>query len=156
MELARYVNGAFGFEASALGAHLRRSKGLAFVLQLLYEGEAPLQRIGLMVLSNLVSDAFDPRSAETKKQVHHAGVFERIKDFVYSIDGVAQTYACACLQNLCKDIRFAKLLRSYELVEELDNAHVARELLAVLRRGDLRAAVDRGDDVHDIRLPSVR
>ena len=119
-ELAKYVNSAFGFEASALGAHLRQSKGLAFVLQLLYEGEAPLQRIGLMVLSNLVSDAFDPKSAETKHQVHHAGIFERIKDFVYSADGVAQTYACACLQNLCKDVRFARLMRSYELIEELE------------------------------------
>lgn len=120
MELAKFVNGAYGFEASALGLHLRRSKGLAFILQLLYEGDAPLQRIGLMVMSNLVSDAFDPRSHETKRQVLHAGVFERIKDFVYSADGVAQTYACACLQNLCKDVAFAKLLRSYELVEELE------------------------------------
>jgi hypothetical protein len=120
MQLAEFVNHAFGVDASSLGAHLRRSKGLAFVLQLLYEGDAPLQRIGLMVLSNLVSDAFDPRSGDTKKQVHSAGVFERLKDFVYSADGVAQTYACACLQNLCKDIHFAKLLRSYELVEELE------------------------------------
>lgn len=120
MQLAVFVNGAFGLEASEFGAHLRRTKGLAFVLQLLYEGEAPLQRIGLMILSNLVSDAFDPESRKTKRQVLHAGIFERIKDFIYSIDSVAQTYAVACLQNLCKDVAFAKLVKSYELVEELE------------------------------------
>ena len=42
MELAKFVNQAYGYEASALGQHLRRSKGLAFVLQLLYE-ELPQQ-----------------------------------------------------------------------------------------------------------------
>ena len=120
MELAKYVNNAFGYEASKLGSHLRFTKGLAFILQLLYEGQAPIQRIGLMVLSNLCSDAFDPLSNLTKKQVLNAQIFERIKDFVYSGDQVAQTYAVACLQNLCKEIAFAKLLRSYELTEELE------------------------------------
>lgn len=119
-ELARYVNQAYGSDARAFGAHLRRSRALAFVLQLLYEGELVLQRAGLMVLSNLVSDAFDARSSETKQQVLHASVFERIKDFVYSADSVAQTYAVACLQNLCKEVAFAKLLQGYELVEELE------------------------------------
>ena len=120
MELAKVVNSAYGISASAIGVHLRQSQGLAFVLQLLYEGEVQLQRTGLMLLSNLVSDAFDPRSWETKVQVLHAGVFERIKDFIFAMDGVAQTYACACIQNLAKDFAFAKLLRSYELVEELE------------------------------------
>ena len=96
MELAKYVNNAFGYEASKLGSHLRFTKGLAFILQLLYEGQAPIQRIGLMVLSNLCSDAFDPLSNLTKKQVLNAQIFERIKDFVYSGDQVAQTYAVAC------------------------------------------------------------
>ena len=120
LALARYVNGAHGLEASALGEHLRTSRSLAFVLQLLFEGEVTLQRVGLMVLSNLVSDAFDTSSAKTKRAVQHAQVFERIKDFVYSADSVAQIYACACMQNLCKEVHFAKLLRQYELVEELE------------------------------------
>ena len=120
MDIAQYVNDAYSYTASCFGAHLRDSKGLAYILQLLYEGDLPSQRIGLMILSNLVSDAFDPKSSETKRQVLHAGVFERIKDFVYSIDTVAQTYAIACLQNLCKDLAFAKLMRQYELVEELE------------------------------------
>ena len=164
MELATYVNGAFGFEASALGEHLRKSKALAFVLQLLYEGEAPLQRIGLMVLSNLVSDAFDPNSADTKHQVHHAGIFERIKDFVYSADGVAQTYACACLQNLCKDVRFARLMRSYELIEELErlvkvspNEHLRKfaagalfNAVEAIHRDFLASSLDARDYAEDV------
>lgn len=130
LDLARYVNAAFGVAAAALGRYLRETRGLAYVLQLLYEGDIQLQRTGLMVLANLASDAFDPKSGVTKKQVLHANVFERIKDFVYSQDGVAQTYACACLQNLAKEVGFAKLIRAYELIEELErlvaSAHAAR------------------------------
>ena len=69
MDIAQYVNDAYSYKASCFGAHLRDSKGLAYILQLLYEGDLPSQRIGLMILSNLVSDAFDPKSSETKRQV---------------------------------------------------------------------------------------
>jgi len=120
MTLAQFVNNSYGIEAAMLGKHLRQQRAIAFVLQLLYEGEVKLQRIGLMLVSNLCSDAFDPKSAETKRQVQHASVFERIKDFVYSPDTVAQVYALACLQNLSKDVAFARLIRDYELVEELE------------------------------------
>jgi len=120
MKLAKFVNEAFGVAAATLGAKLRESRGLAYVLQLLYEGDIRLQRAGLMILANLASDAFDPGSAVTKRQVLQAGVFGRIKDFVFAADGVAQTYACACLQNLAKDVKFAKLIRAFELVEELE------------------------------------
>ena len=115
MTLAQFVNNSYGIEAAMLGKHLRQQRAIAFVLQLLYEGEVKLQRIGLMLVSNLCSDAFDPKSAETKRQVQHASVFERIKDFVYSPDTVAQVYALACLQNLSKDVAFARLIRDYEV-----------------------------------------
>ena len=32
----------------------------------------------------------------------------------------SQVCACALLQNLCVDVHFARLLRSYELTDELD------------------------------------
>ena len=75
MELARYVNNAFGYEASKLGSHLRFTKGLAFILQLLYEGQAPIQRIGLMVLSNLCSDAFDPLASQREALMCPSSIF---------------------------------------------------------------------------------
>ena len=132
MELARFVNTSYGAQAVQFGLYLRRYRALAFVLQLLYEGEPMMQRVGLMVLSNLVSDAFDPKSAETKRQVLHASVFDRIKEFVFATDEVAQIYALACLQNLAKDVAFARLIRDYELVEELER------LLAVSQNENLK------------------
>mmetsp|Transcript_4192 Transcript_4192/g.9175 ORF Transcript_4192/g.9175 Transcript_4192/m.9175 type:complete len:753 (-) Transcript_4192:251-2509(-) len=132
MELARFVNTSYGAQAVQFGLYLRKYRALAFVLQLLYEGEPMMQRVGLMVLSNLVSDAFDPKSAETKRQVLHANVFERIKDFVFGTDEVSQVYALACLQNLAKDVAFARLIRDHELVEELER------LLAVTHNENVR------------------
>jgi hypothetical protein len=49
-----------------------------------------------------------------------ANIFHRVKDFVFASDVVAQTYACACLQNLCKDVEFAKLVKTFELIPELE------------------------------------
>ena len=119
-KLAQFVNAAYGHDAMALGEHLRSSFQLAMVMALLYEGSSQMHRYGLMILANLVSDTFDPKSAETKTKIYHAGVFERIKDFLFAGDEVAQTCACGVLQNLCIDVRFARLLRSYELLEELE------------------------------------
>ena len=119
-ELADWVNSAYGHDSTSLGEHLRNSHQLAMVLALLYEGSSEMHRYGLMILANLVSDAFDPKSTETKKLVYSAGVFERLKDFLFAGDEMSQTCACACLQNLCIDVRFARLLRSYELLEELE------------------------------------
>ena len=98
--LAEYVNAAYGHDAAAFGAHMRNSHQLAMVMGLLYEGAPQMHRYGLMVLSNLVSDAFDPLSNETKKLVFQAGVFERMKDFLFAGDEVACTCACACMQNV--------------------------------------------------------
>ena len=120
MVLARYVNQEFGDAAEQLGISLRAGRGLAYVLQLIFEGDMQLQRTGLMILANLASDAFDPKSGETKRQVFNANIFHRIKDFVFASDVVAQTYACACLQNLCKDVEFAKLVKTFELIPELE------------------------------------
>lgn len=120
MALARYVNQEFGDAAEQLGISLRAGRGLAYVLQLIFEGDMQLQRTGLMILANLASDAFDPKSGETKRQVFNANIFHRIKDFVFAADVVAQTYACACLQNLCKDVEFAKLVKTFELIPELE------------------------------------
>merc|ERR1719460_1847892 len=46
---------------------------------------------------------------------------------------ICQVYACACLQNLCQDLAFARMLRAYDVVEELErlcdespNEHVKR------------------------------
>ena len=90
------------------------------MLQLLYTGDELMHRAGLMILANLVSDSFDPLSKETKTKVFHAGVFERLKDFVFAGDAVCQTYAAAVVQNLCIDVRFARLFRQYELMEEFE------------------------------------
>ena len=121
MALADYVNTAFGHDAAALGRHLRESSQIAMVLGMLYESEPQIHHYGLMILANLVSDAFDPLSVETKTLVHRAGIFDRLKDFLFAGDEVAQTCACAVLQNLCVDVRFANAVRQYELTEELEH-----------------------------------
>ena len=141
MELAKYVNNAFGYEASKLGSHLRFTKGLAFILQLLYEGQAPIQRIGLMVLSNLCSDAFDPLSNLTKKQVLNAQIFERIKDFVYSGDQVAQTYAVAPAESL-QGGRLRQAVALLPLTEELELVTVSPPHLRKFAAGALFNAVE--------------
>jgi hypothetical protein len=119
-EFLRWVIRAIGVEAVQMGVHLRKTRRLMLVLQLLYEADGGLQNAGLAILANLVSDAFDPASDRTKKQVLSAGVFHRLRGFVYTDDGVACASACACLQNLCKQFAFAKLACRYELHEELD------------------------------------
>jgi hypothetical protein len=90
MALARYVNQEFGDAAEQLGISLRAGRGLAYVLQLIFEGDMQLQRTGLMILANLASDAFDPKSGETKRQVFNANIFHRIKDFVFAADDEAE------------------------------------------------------------------
>lgn len=118
--LAEWVHGAYGPDAKALGHFLRESHHIAIVLSLLYLGDVQLHRYGLMILSNLVSNAFDVASEETKQLVIRAGIFERLKDFLYAGDGLSQLMATACLQNLCTDLRYAQMLQAYELTDELE------------------------------------
>ena len=119
--LSSWVNDAYGLDASALGQYLRDTHKIALVLSLLYVGVADLHRHGLMILANLVSDAFDVNSLATKRIIVQAGIFERLKDFLYAGDAIAQVCACACMQNLCTELTFAQQVRAYELTDELEH-----------------------------------
>jgi len=140
MGLAEWISNAFGPPAEALGYELRNERleetapALTRMVKVLNEKEPKLHRVMLMILSNLVSDAFDKRSGDTKRLLESANIFPRLVEFVYDdADIIAQVYACACLQNLCQDLAFARLLRSFDVVEELErlcghsaNEHVRR------------------------------
>lgn len=127
MGLAEWISNAFGEPAEALGYELRKetledpAPALTRMIKVLNEKEPALHRVMLMILSNLASDAFDPKSVDTKRLLEKANIFPRLVEFVYSDDDtIAQVYACACLQNLCQDLAFARLLRAYDVVEELE------------------------------------
>ena len=109
LELARYCQNAFGLEAAALGAELRRSGALAFVLSLMYEDDSTHQCVCLMILGNLVCEAFDPRASETAKLVLRAEAFPRLKALLFSTDSMIVTHVCGCLQNLSAHGIFAKV-----------------------------------------------
>ena len=140
MGLAEWISNAFGPPAEALGYELRNERleetapALTRMVKVLNEKEPKLHRVMLMILSNLVSDAFDKKSVDTKRLLENANIFPRLVEFVYDEkDIITQVYACACLQNLCKDLAFARLLRAYDVVEELErlcgsspNEHVRR------------------------------
>jgi len=149
MALAEWINNAFGAPAEALGYELRKESmekpapALVLMMKVLNEpgthcgkptGAQPLHRVMLMILSNLASDAFDKGSHDTKRLLERSNIFPRLVEFVYSEeDTISQIYACACLQNLCKDLAFARMLRAYDAVEELErlcdespNDHVKR------------------------------
>ena len=73
MGLAEWVSNAFGLPAEALGYELRKetledpAPALTRMVKVLNEKEPKLHRIMLMILSNLVSDAFDKSSVDTKR-----------------------------------------------------------------------------------------
>ena len=87
---ARWAQNAFGLEAEALGAEMRRSGSLSFVLRLLYEPDRTQQCVGLMLLGNLTCSSFDPKSPETCKLVLKADVFSRVKQLIFSSDEVSE------------------------------------------------------------------
>ena len=72
-----------------------------------------------MILSNLVSNAFDVASEETKQLVIRDGIFERPRFFIRR-GRLSQLMATACLQNLCTDLRYAQMLQAYEPTDELE------------------------------------
>ena len=73
MGLAEWVSNAFGLPAEAPGYELRKetledpAPALTRMVKVLNEKEPKLHRIMLMILSNLVSDAFDKSSVDTKR-----------------------------------------------------------------------------------------
>ena len=116
MGLATWIHGAFGAAAAAMGTEVRAGAGLQRLFDLLYEVEPSINRVALLVLSNLASDAFDPMSCKTKELVEAAAIFPRLVEFAHrGEDVVAQAFACACLQNLCQDVVFAQLLRDFDM-----------------------------------------
>ena len=121
LELARWVENAFGEEAAALGQEMRTTGAVSFVLRLLFEAERTLLCVGLMLVTNLVCLEFDPNGAvETSKCVYKADIFQKLKDLCLSDDSVVVGHACACLQNLCREPTFAKLVLRFEMEAELN------------------------------------
>jgi len=121
--LATRVDRAYGAEAAELGAQLRDEGEAANLARLLMLEDVPAvaHHAALMILSNLVSDAFEPQAAQTRRLVLDAGIFARLVNFVFAEhDTVATTYACACLQNLCREPACARLLRVHEALEQLE------------------------------------
>jgi len=139
LDLASYVDNAFGGDAEDLATVLREGSGMLQLLRLLYDADPILQKGSLMIIANLVSDAFDTKSAATKQLVMQAEVLPRIIHLVYVEDDATQAYACACLENLFQKLEFSRLASDFELVEELqrlmdesDSVNVKRHAAAAL------------------------
>ena len=70
-----FVNG--DKEAALLGEYLRDTAGIELLLQLLEERHTDVSSLSLMILGNLCSDSFDPKSNETKAIcAEHGGMIE--------------------------------------------------------------------------------
>ena len=75
--LAKLVDASFNEEAALLGKYLRDTAGIELLLKLLEERQTEVSSLSLMILGNLCSDSFDPKSNETKAIcAEHGGVIE--------------------------------------------------------------------------------
>jgi hypothetical protein len=119
--LGRWVQNAFGLEAEAFGAEMRRSGALACVLRLLYDESEPRQMcLGLMLVGNLACESFDPKAQETVKLVLRAEAFPRLKALLFASDEMLVSHACGALQNLSAHGHVAKLVVQFEIEKELE------------------------------------
>ena len=98
--LATRVDRAYGAEAAELGAQLRDEGEAANLARLLMLEDVPAvaHHAALMILSNLVSDAFEPQAAQTRRLVLDAGIFARLVNFVFAEHDVHET--CALRENI--------------------------------------------------------
>eukprot|EP00966_Prymnesium_polylepis_P014672 338869-Prymnesium_polylepis.1 len=158
-----------GDEGERFGRAVRASGALPLLCALAASEEADeLQALSLRLLANLVSDAVDARSCETKAALLDGGelVTPLMRCLQGASDAVVLTYACAAVQNLCFDTAWAALLTRLgvqptleALLERIDEPYAVRYASGALQNIALVATAlsDQGAEaVRRRRLLVVR
>jgi hypothetical protein len=111
--LGDVVAAAFGESGSQIGRHVRESRAIEDLRDLLLIG--PTREPALLVLGNLVSDSVDPASAETKTALLHTegAVPALVSCLDEAEDAEALSFAVGCLQNLCHDREWSSQLMQH-------------------------------------------
>ena len=106
-DLVSSVDAAFGSDASEIGEEVRTLAGLPKIVEALTVDDPEFQQMMLVVLGNLSSDAFDPKSSRTKVLLRDTDVVEVLLPLLRSGSESLTLYAAACLQNMCHDRELA-------------------------------------------------
>jgi len=106
-DLVSSVDAAFGSDASEIGEEVRTLSGLPKIVEALAVDDPEFQQMMLVVLGNLSSDAFDPKSSRTKVLLRDTDVVEVLLPLLRSGSESLTLYAAACLQNMCHDRELA-------------------------------------------------
>ena len=106
-DLVSSVDAAFGSDASEIGEEVRTLAGLPKIVQALAVDDLEFQQMMLVVLGNLSSDAFDPKSSRTKMLLRDTDVVAVLIPLLRSASESLTLYAAACLQNMCHDRELA-------------------------------------------------
>ena len=106
-DLVSSVDAAFGSDASEIGEEVRTLSGLPKIVEALAVDDSEFQQMMLVVLGNLSSDAFDPKSSRTKVLLRDTDVVEVLLPLLRSGSESLTLYAAACLQNMCHDRELA-------------------------------------------------
>ena len=106
-DLVSSVDAAFGPDASKIGEQVRTLSGLPKIVQALAVDDLEFQQMLLVVLGNLSSDAFDPKSSRTKVLLRDTDVVPALMPLLCSASEPLKLYAAACLQNMCHDRELA-------------------------------------------------
>ena len=107
MVLIEMVSESFGEDGRVLG-DLLRGAGVPLPLTALLSDDDPaIQNQALFVIGNLCSDAVDADSSLTKEALLNAGADLVLFGSLEATDEDTLELACASLQNLCHDARWA-------------------------------------------------
>ena len=120
-ELSSMLDTAYDDEAALIGEALRGVAAVPLLGWLAADASSPeVQQLALLVLGNLCSDATDPNSALTKRELFQAGGGAAIVQAVRGEDPAVLLYACGCVQNLCNDLEWSQALASLGVSQRLE------------------------------------
>ncbi len=118
--LCDIVDASYGEDGAALGMAVREGDGISLLAWLLVDPSTVVQQEALLILGNLCSDACDPYSIHTKRKLLECGAHRALVHVIKSNDPAVLVYACGCLQNLCHDDEWARILVQQKVEARLE------------------------------------
>lgn len=118
-------------EANPCDMQVRSSGGIPVLAWLLAEESIEVRQKALLVLGNLCSDAVDPNSAATKRDLLHCGGSRALFSCLDSDKDHTLLLACGALQNLCFDPQWAKEVMHNRLQARLEGLLTHEDELVV-------------------------
>ena len=109
------VSRSYGEDGEAVGDTVRAAGGIQTILWMLDDPSRDIQQKVLYLCASLASDAVDLNSEETKEIMRESGAEYRLLPFLYAEDKGLLFYACATLQNLCKDPEWSRTLLRHKV-----------------------------------------